>query len=111
VREWFCEYSPGLRSAMSFVYQFIGIILILTGIPLFWTPIPIGLFMIATGLALLISNSSLMRSWVRGARARNEGFDRWLMKAKRVVPHPFDRVLERTESDRRNGPTPPPDGE
>lgn len=89
---------------MSFVYQFIGIILILAGIPIFWTPVPIGLIMIAIGLALLISNSSLVRGWVMGARKRWPGFDRWLVKAQRLVPHPFDRVLERTERHKRNQP-------
>lgn len=91
---------------MSFVYQFIGLVLILAGLPLFWTPIPIGLIMIATGLGLLISNSSLVRSWVQASRERSPGFDRWLIKAKRYVPSPFDRVLERTEAQRRNPPPP-----
>lgn len=90
---------------MSFVYQFIGVVLILAGIPIFWTPVPIGLFMIATGLALLISNSSLVRGWVMAGRERWDGFDRWLTKAQRVVPHPFDRVLERTETSRQRSPT------
>lgn len=91
---------------MSFVYQFFGLILILIGLPLFWTPIPVGLILIATGLGLLISNSSLVRTWVQNSRTRSPGFDRWLVKAKRYVPHPFDRVLERTEAQKRNPPTP-----
>ncbi|TGY89742.1 hypothetical protein E5163_00950 [Marinicauda algicola] len=89
---------------MSFVYQFIGIVLILAGLPLFWTPIPVGLIMIATGLALLISNSTFVRTRVQMARYDNPGFDRWLVRAKRYVPHPFDRVLERTEAQRHNPP-------
>lgn len=89
---------------MSFVYQFIGIILILAGLPLFWTPIPVGLILIATGLGLLISNSSLVRAWVQNLRERSPRFDRWLIKAKRFVPSPFDRVLERTEAQKRNSP-------
>lgn len=91
---------------MSYVYQFIGIVLIIAGIPIFWTPVPVGAFMIATGLGLLISNSSLVRSWVRTGRRKNARFDRWLIKAKRYVPRPFDRVLERTEAEKQSPPPP-----
>ena len=84
---------------MSFVYQFIGVMLILIGIPLTPTPIPIGLVLIGLGMALLISNSSLMRELVRSLRRRNQRFDRFLHNAKRYVPHPFSRVLERTEAE------------
>jgi hypothetical protein len=85
---------------MSFVYQILGVLLILVGLPLFWTPIPIGLILIASGLALLISNSDAARAFVRERRARHPRFDAWLLKAERVVPHPFDRILKRTDVDR-----------
>lgn len=84
---------------MSFVYQILGVLLILAGLPLFWTPIPVGLIMIACGLALLISNSDAARDFVRARRTRHRRFDAWLKKAERVVPHPFDRILKRTEID------------
>lgn len=84
---------------MSFVYQILGVLLILVGLPLFWTPIPIGLILIASGLALLISNSDAAREFVRERRARHPRFDAWLLKAERVVPHPFDRILKRTDVD------------
>lgn len=82
---------------MSTLYKLLGILLILGGLPLFWTPIPIGLILITVGLALIIANSDSMRGVVRRQRAKHDGFDRWLCKAERVVPHPFDRILERTE--------------
>lgn len=84
---------------MSFVYQFIGIVLIVAGLPLFWTPIPVGALMIATGLALLVSNSSLVRGWVIAARDAHPRFDRWVRKAQKAVPGPFSRVLSRTDPD------------
>lgn len=84
---------------MSVVYQILGVLLILAGLPLFWTPIPIGLIMIAAGLALLISNSDMAREFVRARRRRNPKFDAWVRKAEQVVPHPFDRILEQTETD------------
>jgi len=84
---------------MSFVYQILGLLLILAGLPLFWTPIPIGLIMIAAGLALLISNSDAAREFVRARRARHPRFNAWVIKAEGVVPHPFDRILKRTDVD------------
>ncbi len=83
---------------MSVVYQITGFLLILLGLPLFWTPIPVGLIMIASGIALIISNSDWARERVRRIRRFNPGFDRWVCKAERVVPHPFDRVLKSTEA-------------
>lgn len=90
---------------MSFVYQIFGVLLILAGLPLFWTPIPVGLIMMAAGLALLISNSNAARDFVRARRVRHPRFDRWMQKAEAVVPHPFDRILKRTdvEGERNKG--------
>ena len=85
---------------MSVLYQTLGVLLIMLGLPLFWTPIPIGLILIASGLALLISNSDSAREFVRERRARHPRFDAWLSKAERVVPHPFDRILKRTDVER-----------
>ena len=82
---------------MSLVYQILGAVLILFGLPLFWTPIPIGLIMIASGIALIISNSVTAREWVRTLRARRPGFDRWVLKAEARVPAPFDRILKQTD--------------
>ncbi len=85
---------------MSLVYQILGALLILLGLPLFWTPIPIGLILIATGIALVISNSDAAREWVRTLRMKHPRFDAWVMKAESVVPRPFDRILKQTEARR-----------
>ena len=87
---------------MSFVYQILGVLLIVAGLPLFWTPIPIGLIMMASGLALLISNSDAARDFVRARRERHPRFDAWVVKAERTVPHPFDRVLKQTDTGKRS---------
>ncbi|MBI1234395.1 MAG: hypothetical protein GC208_07815 [Alphaproteobacteria bacterium] len=83
---------------MSTVYKLIGILLILGGIPLFWTPIPVGLIMIAVGLSLIIANSNTARGVVRRERERHHGFNDWLLKAEKIIPHPFDRILKRTDA-------------
>lgn len=88
---------------MSFVYQILGVLLIAAGLPLFWTPIPVGLVMISAGLALLISNSDVARDFVRERRRRHPRIDAWVRKAERVVPHPLDRILKETEADEAPG--------
>lgn len=82
---------------MSTLYKLIGILLILGGAPLFWTPIPVGLIMIAVGLSLIIANSNTARGVVRRERQKHRGFDAWLLKAEKVIPHPFDRILKQTD--------------
>lgn len=82
---------------MSTIYKLIGILLILGGIPLFWTPIPVGLILITIGMALIIANSNTARGVVRREREKHDGFNRWLIKAEKIIPHPFDRILQRTD--------------
>jgi hypothetical protein len=83
---------------MSFVYQILGLLLILIGLPLFWTPIPVGLVMIAGGLALVISNSDRARAFLQARRQRHERLDAWLVKAEAVLPVPFSRILKQTDA-------------
>lgn len=82
---------------MAFVYQILGGLLILIGLPLFWSPLPVGLVLIAVGAALILANSDRARDWVRARRARDPRFDAFMVKAEHVTPHPFDRILKRTE--------------
>ena len=82
---------------MRFVYQTLGFLLIALGVPLFWTPLPFGLILIAIGLALILSNSDSARDWVRDKRQQHPGFNDLMSKAERVTPHPFDRILQRTD--------------
>ena len=84
---------------MAFVYQILGWLLIVVGLPLFWTPIPVGLILIAIGLSLLIANSDRARDILRERRRRHPRFDAWLLKAEQIIPHPFDRILKRTDLD------------
>ena len=82
---------------MRFVYQTLGFLLIAVGVPLFWTPLPFGLVLIAIGMALVLSNSDSAREWVRGKRQHHPKFNDIMIKAERVTPHPFDRILQRTD--------------
>ena len=82
---------------MSVIYQILGGLLIAIGLPLFWTPLPVGLVLIAIGGALILSNSDRARDWVRARRARHPRFHGLMIKAERVTPHPFDRILKETD--------------
>ncbi|MBL4544569.1 MAG: hypothetical protein JKP95_01315 [Oceanicaulis sp.] len=46
--------------------------LIAVGLPLFWTPLPFGLVLIAIGAALILSNSDSARNHVRLARSSSQ---------------------------------------
>ncbi|HAQ36034.1 MAG: hypothetical protein CMF74_09240 [Maricaulis sp.] len=83
---------------MSTLYKLFGIVLIIAGIPLLLTPIPVGLIIITLGLALIIANSNTARGALRRERAKHDGLNRWLIRAERVIPHPFDRILKETDA-------------
>ena len=82
---------------MRFVYQTFGFLLIALGVPLFWTPLPFGLVLIAMGMALILANYDTDRQWVRGKRQEHPKFNDLMCKAEQVTPHPFDRILQRTD--------------
>lgn len=92
---------------MRAVYIGAGVILILAGLPLFWTPIPVGAVMILIGAALIVANSDTMRDWLHVQRADNDTLDRWMKKTERYTPAAFARILRETEptdDEKRGGP-------
>lgn len=84
---------------MSLLYQLLGWTLIVIGLPLTLSPVPLGLIIVAIGLAFIMSNSQSARDRLTRQRARHESLDKWMRKAERFVPHPFDRVLRETDTD------------
>lgn len=84
---------------MSLVYQTLGWLLIVIGLPLTLSPIPVGIVVVAVGLALILASSQSARGRLQQIRARHAAFDRWMRKAERYVPRPFDRILRETDSD------------
>lgn len=81
---------------MGVVYQILGGLLIFAGLSVVWTPIPVGIILIAFGLALILANSETARDWVTKRRASNQKFDSFLFRAEAFLPGPMRRVLERT---------------
>lgn len=76
---------------MSLFLKLPGVVLILAGLPLFWTPVPIGAVLVLAGLGLLAANSRTVQSWLRGQREKNPRLDRWMIGAEKYLPRPLKR--------------------
>lgn len=72
-------------------------VLIVVGVPLFWTPIPIGLVLIVVGLTLLVGNSVMAQNAMRNFRARNRRLDRTLQETGARAPAWVRSVLDKTQ--------------
>ncbi len=82
---------------MRLLLAFFGMLMIVVGFPLFWTPIPIGLVLIVAGLSLVIGNSKMAQDVMRGFRARNRGFDRRITETGAKAPAWVRQVLDKTQ--------------
>lgn len=81
---------------MKLFYTIVGVLLILAGLPLFWTPVPIGAVLILIGIALIVGNSSSARNWLRESRSRHARLNRWMSHTEKYLPTPFSRALRDT---------------
>jgi len=82
---------------MRLFLTILGVLLIAFGLPLFWTPIPVGLIMIAAGVALVIGNSRRSQDWLRERRSRSARLDEKLREAERKSPSRIRKTLEKTQ--------------
>lgn len=83
---------------MTLFYKLLGVLLIAAGLPLFWTPVPVGAVLILMGLALLVANSGTARNWLHQRRQRHPRLDRWMEKSEKYMPPAFARILRRTST-------------
>jgi cell division protein FtsW (lipid II flippase) len=81
---------------MGFVYQIFGGLLILAGLSVVWTPIPLGIVLIALGAVVILANSEAARAWVREQRAVHARFNAFLDRAEGVLPASLARILAET---------------
>ncbi|MBA4225007.1 MAG: hypothetical protein C0456_00120 [Hyphomonas sp.] len=86
---------------MTLFYKLLGVLLIVAGLPLFWTPVPVGAVLILMGLALLVANSGTARKWLHQRRRRHPRLDRWMEKSEKFMPPAFARILHRTGAHER----------
>jgi hypothetical protein len=81
---------------MIVLYKICGALLMLAGLPLFLTPVPVGAIMIAGGLTLYVGHSPRSRALVRRLRGRWGWFDSFISGVCRVSPKAVSRALGRT---------------
>lgn len=84
---------------MSVFIKVLGVLLVLAGLALSWSPIPLGILLIPMGLAMIVATSGTARKWLRRRRERHQGFDRWMRKMERKMPRRFSRPLRKTDAD------------
>lgn len=81
---------------MALFYKLLGTLFILAGLPLFWTPVPIGAVLILIGVSLLVANSDMVRRWLMRRRRRHPRLDRWMSQSEKYLPSPIRRILRTT---------------
>ncbi|KPP82368.1 MAG: hypothetical protein HLUCCA04_06410 [Oceanicaulis sp. HLUCCA04] len=91
---------------MSIFIKIFGLLLVIAGLAVVWSPIPLGIVFIPIGLAIIVATSQTARDWLHRRRQNNPGFDRWLRRMEGKVPERFSEPLRRTDADNGNGNTP-----
>jgi hypothetical protein len=89
----------------------VGWILVLLGLVIFPLPIPLGLLLIVTGLALLVRDSVTVQEWIRGLRESNPGFDQQLREIRERLPDFLKAAIDATDPQRANPDNEPGPGE
>lgn len=84
---------------MSIFLKILGVLAVIVGLALSWSPIPLGIFLIPIGLALIVTTSSTARDWLQRRRENNPKFDRWMKTMEGKVPERFSRPLRRTDAE------------
>ena len=75
----------------------VGAALVLLGVPLIPTPLPVGLVMVGIGVLILTASSPHFARWLARRRERHERLDAALDKTTEVLPDPLAGPLERTD--------------
>lgn len=77
----------------------LGAGLVLVGLPLLVTPIPVGAIMVALGILILVVSSTHAADWVRRRRRRHPGFDANMRSFEDRCPPVMRHALKRTRPD------------
>lgn len=84
---------------MSVFIKILGVLLIIAGLAVAWSPIPLGILLVPIGLAMIVATSQAARSWLQRRRQHHPSLDRWLRKMEGRLPDRFSRPLRRTDAD------------
>ncbi len=74
-----------------------GLALLVIGIPLMVSPIPLGLMVIFVAVVILVASNPLAASLLKAARKRYPWLNRFLRKAEDVLPEELAAPLDATE--------------
>lgn len=81
------------NQAKRLIYLTIAIACLLVGAITLPMPIPLGIPLLAIGIALMILISKTVRNWMRNIRIRYPSFDEKLRTAENYLPRPLRRAL------------------
>lgn len=90
------EVEPLAASLLALVHKLTGTMLVLFGVVLFPMPIPLGLILIALGLALLAPYFPPIQALVRSIRRKSPKVDEWMIRFKERCPRVIQITIEKT---------------
>lgn len=88
--------EPFAASVLALIHKLTGSVLVLFGIVLFPLPIPVGLIMIALGLAMLAPYFKPIQNLVRYIRKKSPLVDRNMVRFKHRCPRVIRMTIEKT---------------
>lgn len=88
---------------MSILVKILGLLFVIAGLAIAWSPIPLGIVLIPIGLAMIVASSQTARNWLHRRRENNPSLDRWLRRMEGKVPERFSEPLRRTDAGNGNG--------
>ena len=83
-----------------------GLALLVIGVPLMVSPIPLGLPLIFVAVVILVASNPLAASLLKAARKRYPWLNRFLRKAEDVLPEELAGPLDATEDKSDLNPAP-----
>lgn len=84
---------------MKYVLTALGLAFLAIGLITVFLPVPIGLFLILLGTALLVSVNAQARAAVKWLRRRVRGVNDALGQAEKILPEKLAKPLHETEPD------------
>jgi hypothetical protein len=76
----------------------VGFVLVIAGIPLFISPIPLGALLVFFGLIILIAFNPWVAKLVKSWRRRSERVNAFFHKAEEILPDDLAGPLQETEN-------------
>jgi hypothetical protein len=73
-----------------------GVLLVVGGLPLLASPVPVGLVMIVLGLVILAAASPHAQKFIRAERDLHPRLDQRLARAEKKMPEATRKPLEKT---------------